>query len=261
MSTPTPSSGEFAGRLAVVSGGASGIGRAVAAALVAEGARVVVLDLQVPDGLPSAEPDRLRSIIVDIADHAAVDRAIDDVERERGAIDFVVSVAGILHVGPIVAMTPAQWQRVFDVNCSGVFHLLQAAARRMAPRRRGAIVTVSSNAAGIPRHGMAAYAASKAAASMFTKCLGLELAEAGIRCNVVSPGSTRTPMQTAMWTRGASEQDIVRGSLESFRTGIPLGRLAEPEQVAEAVLFLLSSRASHMTMADLYVDGGATLRA
>jgi 2,3-dihydro-2,3-dihydroxybenzoate dehydrogenase len=95
---------------------------------------------------------------------------------------------------------------------------------------------------------------------MFTKCLGLELAAHGIRCNVVSPGSTRTPMQTAMWTQGTGPEAVVRGSLETFRTGIPLGKIATAQEVADAVLFLLSDRASHITMADLYVDGGATLR-
>ncbi|MCC6165524.1 MAG: 2,3-dihydro-2,3-dihydroxybenzoate dehydrogenase [Acidobacteria bacterium] len=251
---------DFEGRIAVVSGGASGIGQAVARALLREGARVAIFDID-PSGAGDLAPaDRVHADALDISDTAAVDRAVDRVEREWGSIDLVVSVAGVLHVGPVVEMTSAEWRRVLDVNATGVFNLLQAAARRMRPRRRGAIVTVSSNAAGIPRHGMAAYAASKAAASMFTKCLGLELADAGIRCNVVSPGSTRTPMQMAMWERGTTELDVIRGSLEGFRTGIPLGRIAEPSQVADAVLYLLSERASHVTMADLYVDGGATLR-
>jgi 2,3-dihydro-2,3-dihydroxybenzoate dehydrogenase len=278
----------FEGRIAIVSGGASGIGLAVVRALAAEGARVAAFDIApapatsavltarasdsatdvataaAATSATSAIDDALRENVryerVDVSDADAVDAAVARLEREWGAIDAAVSVAGILHVGSIVSTTNEQWRRVIDVNASGVFHLLRAVAQRMEPRRRGAIVTVSSNAAGIPRQGMAAYAASKAAASMFTKCLGLELAASGIRCNVVSPGSTRTPMQTGMWERGATEEAVIRGSLEGFRTGIPLGRLAEPEQVAEAVLFLLSDRASHITMADLYVDGGATLR-
>lgn len=249
-------SAEFAGRIAVVSGGASGIGRAVADALAARGCRVAVLDVATADS-PS-ESQRFER--VDVSEPAQVEAAVARIEDEWGAIDHGVSVAGILAIGPVVETGDYTWSRVMSVNASGVFHLHRALARRMMPRRRGSLVTVSSNAAGVPRHGMAAYAASKAAATMLTKCLGLELAGSGIRVNVVSPGSTRTPMQEAMWARGSSEETVLRGSLETYRAGIPLGKIAEPDEVAEAVLFLLSERASHITMADLYVDGGATPR-
>ena len=129
---------------------------------------------------------------------------------------------------------------------------------------RGSIVTVASNAAGIPRTSMAAYAASKAAAVMFTKCLGLEVAPLGVRCNTVSPGSTLTDMQRGMWTTGDEEaavRRVVEGDAKTYRTGIPLGRIADPSDIADAVAFLVSDRARHITMHDLYVDGGATLRA
>jgi 2,3-dihydro-2,3-dihydroxybenzoate dehydrogenase len=252
--------GEFTDRIAVVSGGASGIGRAIVEALDACGCRVAVLDIADIAVVDAAAGSRLLAERVDVSEPEAVDAAVARIEAEWGAIDYGVSVAGILATGPIVETDDETWVRVMSVNASGVFHLHRALARRMMPRRRGSLVTVSSNAAGIPRHGMAAYAASKAAATMMTKCLGLELAASGIRCNVVSPGSTRTPMQEAMWARGSSEETVLRGSLETYRTGIPLGKIAEPHEVAEAVLFLLSARASHITMADLYVDGGATPR-
>jgi 2,3-dihydro-2,3-dihydroxybenzoate dehydrogenase len=129
----------------------------------------------------------------------------------------------------------------------------------MVPRRSGAVVTVTSNAAGTARADMAAYAASKAAAAMFTKCLGLEVAGFGIRCNVVAPGSTDTPMLTSMWRDPSGRTRTVRGDPGTFRVGIPLGRVASPDDVAEAVAFLLSDRARHITMHDLTVDGGATL--
>jgi 2,3-dihydro-2,3-dihydroxybenzoate dehydrogenase len=145
------------------------------------------------------------------------------------------------------------------VNATGVFNMSQAVANRMVPRRGGAIVTVASNAAGTARTDMAAYAASKAAATMFTKCLGLEVAQYGIRCNLVAPGSTNTPMLASMWEDDSGPKAIIRGSLETYKAGIPLGKLATPEDIAEAVVFLLSEKASHITMHALTVDGGATL--
>jgi 2,3-dihydro-2,3-dihydroxybenzoate dehydrogenase len=254
----------LAGRIAVVTGAASGIGAAVVGALHAEGADVAAFDR---DGLRLAAMAaglttgaRVHTATVDVSAADQVERAIAEVERDLGPIEFGVNVAGVLSTDLVVETSDETWTRVFDVNARGVFNVSRALARGMVSRRRGALVTVSSNAASIPRHGMAAYAASKAAATMFTRCLGLELAEFGIRCNVVAPGSTRTPMQEAMWAAGSSEAAVIAGSLGSYRPGIPLRKLAEPEEVAAAVLFLLSDRASHITMADLYVDGGATLR-
>ena len=186
---------------------------------------------------------------------------MERVERDWGPVDLGASVAGVLSTTLVTETTDAEWRRVFAVNAEGVFHISRALARRMQPRGRGSLVTVSSNAAGIPRHAMAAYAASKAAATMFTRCLGLELAPHGIRCNIVAPGSTLTPMQTGMWSDADGAARVIAGVPEAFKTGIPLGKLATPEDVAEAVVFLLSDRAGHITMTDLYVDGGATMRA
>lgn len=229
-----------------------------------EGARVAALDRDL-DSLASLAQETsrhsLRIEAVDVSQPGRVDEAITRVEEELGPIDLGVNGAGVLSTTLIAETSDETWSEVFDINARGVFNVSRALAQRMIPRRRGSIVTISSNAAGIPRHGMAAYAASKAAATMFTRCLGLELAEFGIRCNIVAPGSTRTPMQEAMWASGTGPEAVIAGSLEKFRTGIPLGKIAEPTDVADAVVFLLSDRAGHITMADLYIDGGGTLRA
>jgi len=254
------------GRLALVTGAAQGIGAAVVRALARDEIRVAATDLNGP-GLRAVAAEltgaghEVHPVPLDVRDSAAVQNAVREIEGSLGPIDILVNVAGVLHVGPVLETTDADWQAIFDVNAAGVFRLSRAVAAAMVERRRGSIVTVASNAAGVPRMNMAAYAASKAAAAHFTRCLGLELAGHGIRCNVVSPGSTDTPMQRRMWTDGADAASTVAGRPELFKVGIPLGRIAEPEDVAAAVVFLASDSARHITMHDLYVDGGAALHA
>jgi len=162
-------------------------------------------------------------------------------------------------MGRVSELSNEQWMRTFAVNTHGVFHVCRKVAQGMMARRRGAIVNVSSNAAATPRAAMAAYAASKAAVTALSRCLGLELAAHGIRVNVVSPGSTDTAMQRAMWRQGSSREAVIAGDAAQFRLGIPLQKIATPTEIADAILFLLSDSASHITLHDLRVDGGATL--
>ncbi|WP_371552381.1 2,3-dihydro-2,3-dihydroxybenzoate dehydrogenase [Streptomyces sp. NBC_00554] len=263
MSTGT----ELAGRLALVTGAGRGIGEAVVAALLEQGARVLATDLAFENVTALADKygEQVTARPLDVTDAAAVEALVADAERTLGPLDIAVNVAGILRSSDVVDLTDADWAATFAVNTNGVFHVSRSVARRMAVRGRGSIVTVASNAAGIPRAGLAAYAASKAAAVMFTKCLGLEVASRGVRCNTVSPGSTLTDMQRALWTASTDQAEatrrVIEGDLATHRTGIPLGRIADPADIADAVAFLVSDRARHITMHDLYVDGGATLRA
>ncbi|MFL9585192.1 2,3-dihydro-2,3-dihydroxybenzoate dehydrogenase [Stenotrophomonas sp. AB1(2024)] len=247
----------FNDTLALVTGASGGIGAALVRQLLDSGCVVVATDLTVP--MLAVHP-RLHPRALDVTDSAAVEALVEATEAALGPIGFGISVAGVLQVGEVVGIDDAQWRRVFAVNADGVFHLGRALARVMTPRGQGAIVTVSSNAAGVPRHGMAAYAASKAAATMFTRCLGLELAPHGIRCNIVAPGSTLTPMQTGMWADSDGAQRVIDGNPATYKAGIPLRKLACPDDIAQAVMFLLSDQAGHIAMSDLYVDGGATLR-
>ncbi|PIT01962.1 2,3-dihydroxybenzoate-2,3-dehydrogenase [Bradyrhizobium nitroreducens] len=251
---------EFDGKTVFLTGAAGGIGLAVVKALLREGATVLATDHSTCAPVELA-CDNLFARSLDVTNGADVERVVGEMDTKCGGIDFGVNVAGVLSTTAVVETSDAEWERVFAVNVAGVFHVSRALARHMVPRRKGSIVTVSSNAAGIPRKNMAAYAASKAAATMFTRCLGLELAEYGIRCNIVAPGSTLTPMQTGMWSDERGGERVIEGSLENFKTGIPLRKLATPEDIANSILFLLSEKAGHITMADIYVDGGATLHA
>ncbi|GIH94884.1 2,3-dihydro-2,3-dihydroxybenzoate dehydrogenase [Planobispora siamensis] len=253
--------------VALVTGAAGGIGAAIARRLGEEGTPVAALDRdeerlrEVAEKLTADGLD-VTAFPVDVGSGAQVEAVVAETERRLGPIGKLVNAAGVLRLGRAVALSDEDWATTFSVNVNGVFHLSRAVVARMVPRRSGAVVTVASNAALTARVDMSAYAASKAAALVFTKTLGLEVAGYGIRCNVVTPGSTDTPMLSSLWS---DHERALRASIEGspgvYRTGIPLGKVAEPGDIAEAVAFLLSSRADHITLQHLTVDGGATLGA
>lgn len=252
--------------VALVTGAAGGIGRAVCEALARDGLSVVAVDqdeLGLAQATASLREERLpvTSYRANVCSSAEVESVVEQVERDDGPIELAVSVAGILRTGSVVTTSDRDWQATLDTNLSGPFFLFRSVAQRMVRRRRGNLIAVGSNAGTAPRMNMAAYAASKAGLLAFVRCLGLELAELGIRCNLVSPGSTDTPMQRAFWTEAQGEREVLAGNPAAYRLGIPLQRLASPEDVACAVQFLASERARHITLHDLRVDGGATLDA
>ncbi|TRV77290.1 2,3-dihydro-2,3-dihydroxybenzoate dehydrogenase [Streptomyces sp. 130] len=253
-------------RTAVVTGAAGGIGRAVIRSLAERGATVAAVDrdaeaLDAAVAELRAEGHDVHPYVVEITDAGAVRELVDTVEQRLGPIEYLVNGAGVLRLGNVRTFSAEDWALTFAVNTTAVFHVSRAVIDRMMERRRGSVVTVASNAASTPRAGMAAYAASKAAATLFTKSLGLEAAPYGIRCNLVAPGSTDTPMLRSMWHDETGPKHTVEGRPEEFRLGIPLGKVAQPEDIAAAVTFLLSDEASHITLHDLTVDGGATLGA
>ncbi|MGH3689975.1 MAG: SDR family oxidoreductase [Microbacterium sp.] len=235
-----------------VTGAAGGIGSAVVERFRRDGRTVVGVD---------RAPGAAVSHTLDVTDREAVEATVSAVERECGPIDILVNAAGILRVGDVLDSDPDDFTALLAVNTVAVATVSRAVAARMTPRRRGAIVTVTSNAAGVPRAGMAAYGASKAAAASFTTALALELAPVGIRCNIVAPGTTRTPMLAETGHDvDAAVALAVSGDPARSKLGIPLGRVAEPLDIAEAVAFFASDAARHITMQQLYVDGGASLR-
>ncbi|MFD6889786.1 2,3-dihydro-2,3-dihydroxybenzoate dehydrogenase [Streptomyces sp. NPDC059957] len=251
-------------KVAVVTGAAGGIGSAVVRLLAEQGRVVAAVDLdnvqlwETVEKL-AAEGLSVRGHPADVTSSADVEAVIEAVEEQLGPIDYLVNAAGVLRLGEVTDLSDQDWYLTFAVNANGVFFVSRAVVGRMMARRRGSIVTVASNAASTARSHMAAYAASKAAAIAFTKSMGLEAARYGVRCNVVAPGSTDTLMLHGMHPDGSAVAASVKGDPDAYRTGIPLGKVASTQDVAHAVLFLLSDEAGHITLQGLTVDGGATL--
>jgi len=246
----------FSGQSVWVTGAGQGIGRAVAEGFARLGAEVTGFDRCF------GESDYgFTTYLLDVGDADAVRQACDELLSVHPCVDVFASVAGILRLGAIEALSSADWEDSMRVNVSGPFYLLRELIPRFKAQGRGAVVAVSSNATHVPRMQMAAYSASKAALTSLIRTAGLELAEHGVRCNLVSPGSTDTAMQRGMWHSEDAREQTIAGFPEQYKLGIPLRKIATPEEVARTVLFLASDLASHITLQDIVVDGGATLAA
>lgn len=236
--------------------GGEGIGYATALAFVDAGARVIGFDREfTQENYPFATE------VMDVADAAQVAQVCQRVLQKTPRLDVLVNAAGILRMGATDALSVDDWQQTFAVNVGGAFNLFSQTMAQFRRQQGGAIVTVASDAAHTPRIGMSAYGASKAALKSLALTVGLELAGCGVRCNVVSPGSTDTDMQRTLWVSEDAEQQRIRGFGEQFKLGIPLGKIARPQEIANTILFLASDLASHITLQDIVVDGGSTLGA
>ena len=262
----------FTDRVVVVTGAASGIGRATALGFSRQGARVALWDrnatglADTKSSIDSAD-GTAQVCELDITNQNQVNQTLDQVARTWGQIDILVNAAGISRAGEtsrgsVLEVTEADWDQILDVNLMGTVFCAQAAARHMMPNRRGRIVNVASIAGAIPRWQTAAYCVSKAGVRMFTKCLALELARYSITVNAVAPGPTDTPMLGSSTEDGGDPQlreRMIAGIPETYRLGVPLGKLGQPEDVASAIQYLASDEAHHLTGVILNVDGMAQL--
>ncbi|MER5193909.1 SDR family NAD(P)-dependent oxidoreductase [Streptomyces sp. NPDC002755] len=250
----------FSGRTALVTGGGSGIGRTLALAFAAEGARVVVAgrtraSLDETVGLVERAGGTALAQVADVSRAAELDTLVGAAVDRFGSLDVAVNNAGVLRAGqPLADVDEADWRSMVDINLTGVFLALRAEVRQMRTQPDGgAIVNVSSNI-GVHRQipGVTAYAASKAAVTALTRGAALEHIGDGVRINAVSPG----PSDTAMSLRpGESEGDRALRMKEQS----PLGRVSSTDEVARAVLYLASDDAASVVGADLVIDGGAAL--
>ena len=251
-------SGALAGQTALVTGGSRGIGFAISQVLAQDGARVAIVDIDEEGAVVAAarlEGDGHAGYICDVGDPGQCRATVAAVTKAQGVVTILINNAGItgsleatrLHETPV-----KEWDRVMGVNVRGAYLCSRAALSAMVPRGSGHIITVASVAGMDPFPSRSAYSVSKAAALLLARSIALDYAGDGIRSNAVCPGMAETPM-----TKWRLDQPDLRAAIEA---GIPIGRVAQPEEVAEAITLLASGRLSYMTGHGLVVDGGWSLR-
>ena len=245
----------FAGQVAIVTGGASGLGRACAVEFARGGAGVVVVDIAGEDALNETARlvretgVRCVTFHADVTDFGKAERVVAETRVRLGRIDMLVNAAGTSDDAPVWKMTETQWERVLNINLKGTFNYTRAVVPGLRAQQSGKIVNVASIEAARGRFGISAYAASKAGVIAFTRTTATELGAANINVNAVAPGFIRTPLVERL-------PDEVKA--EAARASV-FGRIGEPEEVANVVAFLCTDAARYVTGAVIRVDGGQLL--
>ena len=246
------------GRVALVTGGSRGIGRAIVKAFATEGAKVAVVyrgSKEAADALVTEVQQSGGTAIAiqtDVTDPAAAQHCVEQVEKELGPVDILVNNAGVIHDDLFVRMEPEHWQTVLQTNLGGTCNFCRAVAYPMMRRRSGRIINVSSIAAEHVNMGQTNYAASKGAINSFTRALAVELASRGVTVNAIAPGFIETDMSAAIRNKAG---DLIEKKM------IPMKRIGKPEDVAHVAVFLASSESAYVTGQVLTVDGGLSLGA
>ncbi|MBL8673083.1 MAG: glucose 1-dehydrogenase [Alphaproteobacteria bacterium] len=243
------------GRTAIVTGGASGIGQAIAALFAAEGARVAIVDLDAASTeavVTGIGADQSMRFVGDVSDGAFSQATVDSVMRAWGRIDALVTAAGIAGSNPVADTTEADWDRVMAVNAKGTFLWIRAVIPHMVAAKGGAVVTIASQLAVSGGRLAAAYIASKGAVISLTRNVALDYADKGIRANAILPGQVDTPLLRRAYKRWPDEAAARQRALQRH----PLGRIGQPEEIARAALYLASDDSSFVTGIAMPVDGG-----
>jgi NAD(P)-dependent dehydrogenase (short-subunit alcohol dehydrogenase family) len=243
----------FADQVVIVTGGAHGIGRACALAFAAEGAAVLIADIDAAEGEKAAQAiagqgGRAKFIPTDVGDAGQAQRLVEQTLQAFGRLDVLINNAGIIKTADFLEISEADFDAVLRVNLKGVFLVGQAAARVMVRQGRGAIVNMSSANAVVAIPNQVPYVTSKGAVNQLTKVMALALADKGVRVNAIGPGSILTDLLKVVMNDDAARRRIMS------RT--PMGRCGEPSEVAKVALFLASDDASYLTGQCIYPDGG-----
>ena len=246
---------DFKDKVAIVTGGASGMGAATARELAAAGTTVVIVDKNVELATAVSQEIGAGIIIGDVSDPKFCERVVDEVVRKYGRLDILINAAGIIVRADALGTSDEQWHRVMNVNVNGVFYLSRAAVAVMKKQGKGAIVNFGSIWGGVGAAGVVAYCASKGAVHQLTRAMALDHVKDGIRINAVCPGEVNTPMLASERSEPVTEEILQR-----IASTVPMERLADPVEIARVVLFLASDNASYMTGAMINVDAGFTAR-
>lgn len=246
----------FEGRTVLVTGGGSGMGRAIAARMAADGAHVVVADLreEAARAVASEIGDAATPLTMDVGVSASVEAGVARVVAQRGALDAVVNNAGMLMPGTAAELPEEQWDRALAVNLKSVYLVSKAAWPSLAAAERGAIVNIASINAYVGMEQHVTYCTAKAGVVMLTRCMALDGARDGIRVNCVCPGWIETPLLNG-WFDRQPDPDAARAGVAA---STPLGRMGRPGDIAEAVAYLASDAAEWVTGTALVADGGIT---
>jgi NAD(P)-dependent dehydrogenase (short-subunit alcohol dehydrogenase family) len=251
------------GKIAIVTGGASGIGLEIAKGFGQQGARVCIADV-----LPAACDEAALSVsngafghVLDVRDRRSMDQLVSDVVAKAGGIDILVNCAGVFGMQAFTAVTEQEFDRIFAVNARGLLFITQTVARQMISQGRGgAIVCIASGAGRRGSPGAAVYSASKAAVISLTQSAAQELIPHGIRVNAIAPGATRTPMWADVEKQFSKTLGLQTGGAEAAQVAVtPAARLAKAEEMVGAAVFLASAESSYVVGQTLNVDGGMYL--